>query len=227
VLAAWAWRLAGSRTARVWSYAGLTAAFTFLTPLVRQAAWPDALPGPLERYLRPDPNRSTYNLFPRAGFLTAGALAGELIEAARSHAHERRLHLGLFVAALAGVAGGYAASWYPALYENAQFWSSSPTFFFIRLGIVTATVPIAWLISLSLGPIVAMGRSSLFVYWIHVEMAYGALALPLKRSLPWELAVFGALVLSVLLYGLVAWKNAWMDRRSLPLRLHFLAPILK
>ena len=72
-----------------------------------------------------------------------------------------------------------------------------------------------------------LGRSSLFVYWIHVEMVYGALAIPLRRLLPWEASVLATLALCVVLYGLVRLKNRWMERRSLPDGLWLLAPILK
>ena len=225
--AAWIWRASGTRTARVWIYALATIAFTMLTPVVREAAWLSPLPDPLEAYLRPQPNRSTFTLFPWAGFLTAGALAGEVLEAARTPVQERRLQLALAAAATAGVAGGYAASFLPTIYANSTFWSSSPTFFFIRLGMVVATIPLAWAIGLTWGPLVTMGRSSLFVYWIHVEMVYGAVALPLRRSLPWEAAMLSTCALLMLLYRIVLLKNHWLARRPLPTALQFLAPVLK
>jgi uncharacterized membrane protein len=225
--AAWIWRAAGSRAPRVAAFAAATAAFTFLTPLVRDATWIEWLLDPLEWYLRPVPNRTTFTLFPWAGFLTAGAMAGELLDAARSQAQERRLHAGFAAAALAGIVGGYATSLLPSIYANAQFWTSSPTFFFIRLGIVVAVIPAAWLAGLAWGPLVTLGRSSLFVYWIHVEMVYGSLALPLKRSLSWGSAVLATLGLCLLLYWLVRMKNQWVAARPIPPALRFLTPVLK
>jgi uncharacterized membrane protein len=225
--AAWIWRFSGSRAVRVWMYALATTAFTMLTPVVREAAWLGWLPDPLEAYLRPQPSRSTFTLFPWAGFLTAGALAGELLDTGRTKSQERVVQLGLAVAALMGIAGGYAASFLPSIYANSTFWSSSPTFFFIRLGLVVATIPLAWVIGLAWGPLVTMGRSSLFVYWIHVEMVYGALTLPLKRNLSWELAMLATAALVVLLYRIVLFKNQLMARRSLPTAVQFLAPVLK
>jgi uncharacterized membrane protein len=225
--ASWIWRAAGSLAARVAAFAAATAAFTFLAPLVRDAAWIGWLPDPIEWYLRPAPNRTTFTLFPWAGFLMAGAIAGELLDAARSRPQERRLHAGLAAAALAGIAGGYAASLLPSIYANAQFWTSSPTFFFIRLGIVVAVIPAAWLAGLAWEPLVTLGRSSLFVYWVHVEMVYGSLALPLRRSLPWEGAVGATLGLCLLLYWLVRVKNQWMAARAVPPALRFLTPVLK
>ncbi len=227
VLAAWLWRLVGTRAARIGCYALATAAFTFLTPIVRDAAWLAWLPDPIESYLRPVPGRATFTLFPWAGFLMAGALVGELVDAARSPAAEVRLHAGLAAGAIAGIAGGYLASFLPAIYENAQFWTSSPTFFFIRLGIVSATIPAAWLVGLAWEPIVTMGRSSLFVYWIHVEMVYGTIATPLKRALPLEFAILATLLLSAVLYGLVLLKDRLIARCGIPRGLRILAPVLK
>jgi len=227
VAAAWLWRLARTRTARVYTFAIAAAACTFVTPLLRDAAWLDPVPDPLEWYIRPVPGRTTFTLFPWAGFLMAGALAGELLDGARTREHERWLHASLALAALVGIAGGYAASFLPSIYSNAQFWTSSPTFFFIRLGIVIAAIPVAWLIGLTWEPLVMMGRSSLFVYWIHVEMAYGGISIFLKRRLPLEWSLVGTAALCVLLYVLVRWKNRFMARRALAPPLTILAPILK
>ena len=49
--------------------------------------------------------------------------------------------------------------------------------------------------------VTTLGRSSLFVYWIHVEMAYGGLARPLKRALPLEVSLVATVALCALLYA--------------------------
>lgn len=227
VFAAWVWRAGGTRGVRIALYAAATVAFTMLTPIVRETAWLDPLPDPIEWYFRPVAGRTTFTLFPWAGFLMAGALIGELLDAARTPAGERRLHAGLALCALAAIVGGYAASFLPTIYENAQFWTSSPTFFLIRLGVVTATIPLAWLVGLTWDPLVTVGRSSLFVYWIHVEMAYGSAVAPLKQALPLEISILAALALSALLYAIVLWKNRVIARRGIPRGLRILAPVLK
>jgi hypothetical protein len=58
-------------------------------------------------------------------------------------------------------------------------------------------------------------------------MVYGALALPLRRALPWEAAVLATLALTALLYWLVRIKNQWMATRPIPASLRLLTPILK
>jgi hypothetical protein len=65
-----------------------------------------------------------------------------------------------------------------------------------------------------------LGRSSLFIYWIHIELIYGLISLPLHRGLPlWQ--VFIAYVLFVvLMLGAARLKNRavawWRVRRSSP-----------
>jgi len=55
------------------------------------------------------------------------------------------------------------------------------------------------------------GRSSLFVYWIHVEMAYGIFSAPIHRRLPFEGAMVGWLLLTLFLFALVRLKNRLVD----------------
>ena len=170
------------------------------TPLVREAGVLAVLPDPIEAYIRPLPGRTNFALFPWAGFLLAGGIAGELIHAARTRAQETPAAGGrCSPPALAGIGLGYAASFQPSIYPVANFWTSSPTFFFIRLGICTAMVPdrhgrsicstrpcrAGWAAYFSATPgavTATLGRSSLFVYWIHVEMVYGVLGRPFRRA---------------------------------------------
>jgi uncharacterized membrane protein len=215
VAAAHVWGLVPTRATRVFVFAAATAVATMATPLVRQSAWLDALPDPIEWYLRPAPNRTTFTLFPWAGFLFAGALAGELVHAARTRAEQWRLQAGLLAAATAGIVLAYLASFLPSIYTVSDFWTSSPTFFFIRLGIVTALVPLAWLAP-RLPGIETLGRSSLFVYWIHVEMVYGVIATPIKRSLPLWGSLVATLLLCAVLYLLVRLKDRALARAASP-----------
>lgn len=236
------WWVSESRAVRVLLFAAATAMVTMTTPLVREAGVLVVLPDPLEAYLRPLPGRTTFALFPWAGFLLGGAIAGELIQAARARAQEIRLQWSMLVAGAAGIVLGYAASFQPSIYPVANFWTSSPTFFFIRLGICTAMLPVAraavwyqeamprWLGGYySKAPPIAtvLGRSSLFVYWIHVEMVYGVLGRPLRRGLPIEASLVATALLCVLLYVIVRWKDRMMAGVTLTGPLRIVAPILK
>lgn len=240
--AALLWRTSESRAFRVLLFGAATAVVTMTTPLVREAGALAALPDPIEAYIRPLPGRTTFALFPWAGFLLAGGIAGELIHAARTRAQESRLQWSLLAAGAAGIGLGYAASFQPSIYPVANFWTSSPTFFFIRLGICTAMLPVArvavwyqeamprWLGGYySKAPPIAtvLGRASLFVYWIHVEMVYGVLGRPLRRELPIEGSLIATALLCVLLFAIVRWKDRLMAGVTLTGPLRIFAPILK
>jgi uncharacterized membrane protein len=186
-----------------------------------------ALPDPIEAYIRPLPSRSNFALFPWAAFLFAGLMAGELVAAVKGRSQEIRLQAGLLIAGVAGIAIAYWASFQPSIYPVANFWTSSPTFFFIRLGICTTLVPVAWLIATRPKLVVDMGRSSLFVYWIHVEMVYGVLGRPLRQTLPLALSLTATAILCVVLHAIVQWKNRMLEGVALSGALRFVAPVLK
>jgi acyltransferase len=237
VMASLLWQISSQRRTRVLIFALLTTAITFVTPLVRAVSWLAVLPDPLEAYLRPAGSYAAFPLFPWAGFLFAGVLVGDLIDALRqSNQSPWRLHGPMLVAGVSGVTLATAASYRPALFPTADFWHDSPTIFFIRLGVVVTFVPVAWLIEglMERGPLrspfqalVTLGRSSLFVYWIHVEMVYGLIAEPLKQLMPLWATQAAWLLLTVALYRIVLWKNRLLERHELPRRARILAPILR
>ena len=217
IVAAALW-YAGRRDAgRAALFAAVTIAAAMLTPLVRATPWLAALPDPIERYLRPAGGGTTFTLLPWAGFLTAGAAVS--IWLARTDAQgERRLNAALAVIGFGMAAASYGASFLPPLFEGTTFWTSSPAFFFLRLGLLIAAVPAAYLLTRFWrgAALEDFGRASLFVYWIHVEMVYGVLSLPLHRrlSLGWVVVAFIAFTLA--LFWLVRVKDRWIGRGRSP-----------
>jgi hypothetical protein len=106
---------------------------------------------------------------------------------------------------------GYAASFLPRVYAESNFWTSSPTFFFLRVGILLTLLPIAYgwnRFVTGRSPLREFGVASLFVYWIHVEMVYGVLSAPLHKQLSLEQAVVAFAAFSLFLFGLVKLKDA-------------------
>jgi hypothetical protein len=59
---------------------------------------------------------------------------------------------------------------------------------------------------------VVFGHSSLFVYWVHVELVYGVFSEPLRRTLPFTWVVAAFAWFSLFMFGLVLLKNAGVDR---------------
>jgi hypothetical protein len=252
IMAAFIWRIGRTRPGRIAAFGLAATIATFATPFVRELPHLAVLPDPLEAYLRPGSRYAAFTMFPWAGFLFAGALVGELILAGATPALTRRLQFGLAAAGGGGALLAWWASTLPAVFPNASFWTSSPTFFFIRLGMVTALVPAGWAhcrywledareadraagaepwfraapVALTRA-IETMGRSSLFVYWIHVEMVYGVIAEPIKKTLPLEISLLATVLLCVLLYMLVLGKNGLMQRFELPKPMRIFATVLR
>jgi len=187
VAAAALWGTLRSTRARCLAFAASALGVSLLTPIVRSARILDALPDPMEAYLRPAYG-SNFCLFPWLGFVFAGAVLGVVLDGVRSPRIESRLNAWFFGAGSALAFGAYGASFLPSLYPHSDFWRSSPSYFLLRTGILIVLVPLAYVweklaVRGSWSPMEQMGRNSLFIYWIHVEMVYGLISIPIHNSL--------------------------------------------
>jgi uncharacterized membrane protein len=235
--AALVWGLASRSTsrpiARIAALSAAAAVFSLLTPLVRASTTLAMLPDPIEWYFRPWPGRTTFTFFPWAGFVFAGAAAGSILDAVRDARNEVSVNLKLGLAGLAIAAASLAGSFLPSIYPQSAFWTSSPSFFFLRIGILLMLMTLAclWeqrstaerrstgsptrgLRALGWSPLKQFGRTSLFVYWIHVEMVYGILSYPLHRNLSLPAAVVAFALFTLAMFGLSVLKTRLADRVS-------------
>ena len=222
--------LAFSRTrkARALLFTALTVAIAMLTPIIRESPLLSALPDPLEAYFRPLPGLTTFTLFPWAGFLTGGCLVGAWLDqgpvyrnastAFLSADGDARVNRWLVAIGATVAVGGYLSSMLPPLYPRASFWTSSPTFFFLRLGILLMSAPAAFALSrVWRGQwLQEFGRASLFIYWVHVELVYGVLSAPIHRRLPFNVALAAFAMFTVAMFGLVRLKAAFVGRGRSP-----------
>jgi uncharacterized membrane protein len=219
VAAAALWGALRSTRARWLAFAASALGVSLLTPIVRSARILDALPDPIEAYLRPAYG-SNFCLFPWLGFVFAGAVLGVLLDGVRSPWTESRLNAWLFGAGTALAVGAYGASFLPSPYAQSDFWRSSPSYFLLRTGILIVLVPLAYLwekvaVLGSWSPMEQMGRNSLFIYWIHVEMVYGLISIPIHNSLTHRQAWAAYAVFVVFMFScsmakdrVVRWWNA-------------------
>jgi uncharacterized membrane protein len=216
-------RVTKGKASRAVAFALVALTIAAITPIVRTTALLAWLPDPVEWYLRPSPGRTNFTLFPWAGFVFAGAVVGIAIDGLAASPRQVALQVGLALAGSSIGALAYAASFLPTPYQRSDFWTSSPAFFFLRGGLLTLLIPVAYLWERApwrgtvarWSPVEELGRASLFVYWIHVEMVYGFFSRPMRRALSLEQA-FGAYVLFTLfLLGVVILKNRIVERRAI------------
>ena len=221
VAAAALWGAVKSPGSRLAVFALATLALSLLTPPVRGVTFLQGLPDPIEGYLRPRPGFTNFAIFPWTAFVFAGAFVGVLIDGSRTRASEARVNSGLAAGGMLLAGGAYAASFLPSVFANSEFWTSSPSFFLLRTGILVATVSAAYAWHLRPGadrwsPLQQMGRTSLFIYWIHIELIYGLVVRPLHKSLTFGQAWLGVLVfaLLMLLVSLVKDRvvHTWRER---------------
>jgi uncharacterized membrane protein len=213
VAAAALWQVAAGYGKRLAVFAAATLSITLVTPLVRTSTLVQWLPGPLQWYIRPVPGRNNFTFFPWMGFVFAGALVGVLLDRPTKGSSERRFHAWMGGLGLLFAGACYAGSYLPSIYADSQFWTSAPSFFLLRVGLVTATLSAVFfweqrprLLALP-SPMAQFGRASLFVYWVHVELVYGIFSQPLHRNLSFESAVLAFAGFSLLMFALAVVKN--------------------
>jgi len=234
VAAGGVWALATTAAGRIAAFSALAIAFSMLTPIVRASPLVGHLPVWFQWYVRPAGELTVFTLWPWAGFVFAGGASGALLATARDERSEHRANAAIAVIGAALVALGFYAAGRPSIYAAASFWTSSPTWFAIRVGILM--LALAWMYGLErlVGrhdhtktrslpgpvrvlafswqtPLERLGRHSLFVYWIHVELVYGYSSWLWRQRLPlWGTAIAYALF-CVLMYRAIGWRNRFVD----------------
>jgi uncharacterized membrane protein len=218
ILAATLWGIFKTARARIVAFAMATAAVVWVTPIIRQSASLAVLSDPLEGYLRPIPHLTNFTFFPWMAFVTGGALIGVILDAARSPEADRRVNLGFGVAGLVAAFAAYQASFLPPLGAQSSFWTTSASFFFLRLGLIVASLSLAYLweqrpsAARRWSPLQLLGRSSLLVYWVHVELVYGLISLPLHGAFSLRGAWIGLVLFILLMVAVVVGKDRVMKR---------------
>jgi len=196
-----------------------------LTPVVRTATAVNWLPIWVQWYVRPSGDNTTFTGFPWAGFVFAGAATGMLLAAGRESHAENRSHVRLAFGGILTIAAGFYCATRPSIYADSSFWTTSPTYFAIRAGVLMATLASLYVIERlladrrdMLSPLARLGRHSLFVYWIHVELVYGYATWGLHRRLPFWVAVAAYAMFAVLIYAAVVLRDRvveiWRSREK-------------
>ena len=202
----------------------LAAAIALATPPLWTTYRPRWLPWYFESYVNgvhifSQPQPYLFPLFPWAAFAFAGLAAGCFLVSAWAR---RRDFLAVGVTAAAGTALFALGFWLDSqprqLFAVYDFWHTSPNFFLMRIGLLTAVMlagyawcrwaPAPW----GFNPVIELGRQSLLVYWVHVQLAYGGLSILRKRAQDIPTATAGVIALTLAMIALAAFRNRTKGR---------------
>jgi uncharacterized membrane protein len=181
-------------------------------PVIGPLHFPAWLPAPLTSYLGGQRPMAWFSLFPWAAWAFVGVAVGHFwLRASRDARLLARCFLLTFLVGLVMTATvslvGYAA---PAIihYPTEIVRQMGPGIFFHRLGLIGVLAGIgffwcrAWHGRFSV--MRQLGRTSLLVYWIHIELCYGSVVYALRErfEVPTALLLFFTLTLAMLALSL-------------------------
>jgi len=107
------------------------------------------------------------------------------------------------------------------LYGAYDYWHTSPNFFLARCGVMLVILSLAYawyrrgFAQLGFSPVEQLGRTSLLVYWVHIEFVYGRLSILPKGKCGWAAATAGLVVIFVAMLGLSVARTRWSAHREL------------
>ncbi len=153
-------------------------AVCLLTPLVWDVDFLNYLP-PFAAQLCNSMHGSPFPLFPYVGFLFAGVIVSWEFTVAASRRREGVFMRQLLFLGAGLAAGGVAIDLVPVqIYPTYNFWFTSPSYFFIRLGSLMVMVSIFWYASRKVSRpgrvLTVFGKESLFVYVAHLLILSGS-----------------------------------------------------
>ncbi len=212
VVTAWCWGRSSAMARRMAWLLVPAAIILLLSPAARVWWWPTLLHLRVEAYIRPN-GWGQFAIFPWVAFVFAGAAIGEWIAQPRPVENEKRFHGQLALCGAALIAGGAVAWFVPSPFYPSEFWTTSVSYFLIRTGLMTMALSGAWLWmsrrhSQRWSPVILFGQTSLFVYWLHVELAYGLFSAAWKRSLTIPEAAIAYVLFTVMMLLAARWW-AW------------------
>ena len=209
VVTAWCWRRATSSAAALrWLLLPALIVVFVVTPLSRIWWWPTLLHPRLEAYIRPVGNMGVFSLFPTVAYVFIGAWIGSIL--VRRSVADVTFHKRLGVMGAGALAIGLAAMFVPFGPGSSL---ALAAVILMRIGAITLALVLVWAWmqrrpTARSSPFLVFGRTSLFVYWVHVELAYGVFSYPIRHALPvgWALLAFAVFTLAML--GLaVLWER--------------------
>jgi hypothetical protein len=157
--------------------------------------------------------RANFSLFNWSAFLLAGAALGPLaIARSRPWAW---LGVGVGLLGLGWVIHREG----PDIFAYQNFWRTSPAWFAMRLGVCVGVTGLLQLVPNGAVPALrwlsTLGRQSLVAYIASVELTYGILAYPVRRSLALWSTLVGMVAMVAITWAVAAaWERLQASRRD-------------
>ncbi len=200
------------------------AAIALATPPLWTTSQPRWLPWWIESYINGvhifnKPQTYLFPMFPWAAFAFGGLAVGFFLlsDWARAHVSASTAAVGG-----AGLALIFIGKWLDAnpiqLYAEYDFWHTSPNFFLIRAGVVMLILWAGYLWcrwgagQWGFSPLIEMGKSSLLVYWVHMDFVYGGFSILPKLSVTVQRATLGLLAITIAMTLLATLRNRFSGR---------------
>jgi len=218
--------ISSSRTRNTISALLAATVIAMATPLLWTTHRPSRLPWPIESYLNGvhifgNPQPWLFPLFPWSAFAFAGLAVGFFLFTPSAKRNEA-----LSFATIGGM--GVLACLFSLLLDRSplrlysvyDYWHTSPNFFLMRCGILLIILSIVYvwcrwgLAQISFGPIIQLGKTSLLVYWVHIEFVYGRFSILPKRQCSVLQASAGLFVIFVAMVVLSLLRTNWKNRRA-------------
>ena len=197
-----------------------------LTPLFWTTWRPRFLCWELESYINGVHNLGTpqpwlFPVFPWTGFAFAGLALGLVLMSRFNRRHGAWIFIGTGLAGVALVsAAKFVDSLRVQLYPVYDYWHTSPAFFATRVGLllILMLVAYAWcrwgLGQIGFSPLIQLGKTSLLVYWVHIEFVYGRFHILRPRSQTVLGASKGLLIIFLSMLALSLARTAWKKQVS-------------
>jgi hypothetical protein len=166
-----------------------------------------------------------FSIFPWCGFAFVGLAFGLFLFS--DFAQRKEVSALGIVGAIGALACALSLWWdYSSvtIYAVYDYWHSSPNFFLMRCGILMLlTVAIfgwcrwGW-VTEGFSPFIQFGKTSLLVYWVHIEFVYGRLSILPKSRSTILLATAGMVVIFVAMLGISIWRTRAKKRAAVNLQ---------
>jgi len=218
--------ISSARIRRILASLALATFIAMITPPLWTTVRPRFLPWPLESYFNGvhifnAPQPWLFPLFPWSAFAFAGLAVGFFL---CTNFAQRREALSFAILGLAGIAASALSQLFDKspihLYAVYDYWHSGPNFLLMRCALLLVIFFLAYLwcrrglAQIGFSPLIQLGKTSLLVYWVHIQFVYGGLSILPKHQVSVAKASFGLLTIFLAMLALSLVRTNWKKLRT-------------